>query len=218
MAARLVGLYGGSFDPVHLGHVVPVESARENLGLDEIVYVPAAVPPHKPDGPRATAWDRVAMLALALDGHPALSLSFDEISRTGTSYTIDTLRRFREERPGDEILLVLGTDSWLTLHTWRSTTEILTEFRVVLVARGSDTYAMCRDGVSEAFRARLAPEGASPRDEAPGGSVFWGGNEPVTISSTWIRRELQSPSPKPLHGSLLPAVERYLRKRNLYRS
>ena len=216
--SRLVGLYGGSFDPVHLGHVVPVEAARQNLGLDEVVYVPAAVPPHNPGGPRATSWDRVAMLALALDGHPALSLSFDELSRTGTSYTIDTLRRFRAERTGDEILLVLDTDSWLTLHTWRSTAAILEEFRVVLVARGTDTYAVCRDGVSEAFRARLAPEGATPRNEAPGGSVFWGGNEPVTISSTWIRNALRSPSPSPLQGSLPPAVERYLRKRNLYRS
>src|SRR5512141_2646657 len=112
-----IGVYGGSFDPVHFGHLVPVEEARRNLALDEILFVPAFQPPHKPAGPSAPSHHRFAMLALAF-----------EVARGGTTYTIETLRHLRAARCDAEFVLVLGSDSLAGLTTWRSWQELLAEF------------------------------------------------------------------------------------------
>ena len=108
---HLLGVYGGSFDPIHLGHLVPVEEARAATGLDEILYVPAFAPPHKPQGPSASAFHRFGMCAAALEAYPHLLLSDFEVSRGGTTYTIETLRHVRANHPESEVFLVLGSDS-----------------------------------------------------------------------------------------------------------
>jgi nicotinate-nucleotide adenylyltransferase len=210
-----IGVYGGSFDPVHLGHVVPVEEARVRLGLDRILYVPAYQPPHKPVSASASAHHRFAMLALALEPYPDLLLSDFEVARGGTTYTIETLRHLRAQREDAEILLVLGSDSLAQIETWRSFREILAEFRLAVVGReGFD-----RDGLSRALppdvAARFAPGGATPAGAPPEQTIFWGGNAPVTISSTWLRRAI--PAGEDLNGSLPASVAAYLRKHGLYR-
>ena len=210
-----IGVYGGSFDPVHLGHVVPVEEARVRLGLDRILYVPAYHPPHKPVSPSAPAHHRFAMLALALEPYPSLLLSDFEVARGGTTYTIETLRHLRAQRADAEILLVLGSDSLAQIETWRSFRELLAEFRVVVVEReGSGREALART-LPPDVSARFAPEGARPDSEASERSIFWGGNAPVTISSTWLRRAI--PAGEDLSGSLPVNVAAYLRKHGLYR-
>ena len=130
-----IGVYGGTFDPVHLGHLVPVEETRVALGLDRILYVPAYHPPHKPASPSAPAHHRFAMLALALEPYPSLLLSDFEVARGGTTYTIETLRHLRAQREDAEILLVLGSDSLAQIETWRSFRELLAEFRLAVVER-----------------------------------------------------------------------------------
>ena len=106
-----IGVYGGSFDPVHFGHLVPVEEARRNLALDEIFFVPAFQPPHKPSGSSASSHHRFAMLALAIEAYPAFRLSDFEVARGGTTYTVETLRHLRAARADAEFFLVLGSDS-----------------------------------------------------------------------------------------------------------
>ncbi len=210
-----VGVYGGSFDPVHLGHVVPVEEMRVRLGLDRILYVPAYHPPHKPASPSAPAHHRFAMLALALEPYPSLLLSDFEVARGGTTYTIETLRHLRAQRGDAEILLVLGSDSLAQIETWRSFRELLSEFRVVVVAReGTERETLTRTLLPD-VSARFAPEGSRPDAEASERSIFWGGNAPVTISSTWLRRAI--PAGEDLSGSLPVNVAAYLRKHGLYR-
>jgi len=198
-----IGVYGGSFDPVHFGHLVPVEEARRNLALDEIFFVPAFQPPHKPSGSSAPSHHRFAMLALAIEAYPAFRLSDFEVARGGTTYTIETLRHLRAARADVEFFLVLGSDSLAQITTWRSWQELLNEFKVAVVER---------EGFSPGALARELPQAISGR---LGETVFFAGNQPVTISSTWLRRAI--PAGEDLSGSLPASVAAYLRKHALYR-
>lgn len=212
---HLLGVYGGSFDPIHLGHLVPVEEARLATGLDEILYVPAFAPPHKPQGPSASAFHRFGMCAVALEAYPKLLLSDFEASRGGTTYSVETLRHVRANHPDSEVFLVVGSDSMASLHTWREWREIVSDYRIVVVYREGVDYPDLREKLPAELAHRLAPLGARPRDEvADHETVFWAGNAPVTISSTWIRSAL--PSVQSLSESLPPAVERYARRHRLY--
>lgn len=115
------GIYGGTFDPPHLGHMRAAQAALSELELDELIFIPAKSPPHKglkPDS--AGTEDRLAMTRLMADGmgDDRVSVSGIELEREGKSYTADTLRQLREERPGDEFFLLMGTDMFLTLQDW----------------------------------------------------------------------------------------------------
>ena len=210
-----IGVYGGTFDPVHVGHVFPVEETRVNLGLDRVLYVPASQPPHKPASPSAPAHHRFAMLALALEPYPNLLLSDFEVARGGTTYTIETLRHLRAQREDAEILLVLGSDSLAQIETWRSFRELLSEFRLAVVGREGFGREALGASLPPDVAARFAPEGSRPGGEAGEHSIYWGGNAPVTISSTWLRRAI--PAGENLSGSLPQNVVAYLRKHGLYR-
>jgi len=209
-----VGIYGGSFDPVHRGHLEPVEAAAARLGHAEDVYVPAYSPPHKPTGPSAPSHHRFAMLALALAPHPRFGLSDFEVARGGTTYTIETLRQVRALRPDDEIVLVLGSDALVSIESWRSWREIVEGHRFVVVYREPFDYVRTREALPQDLRGRLASEAATFGDAPDGATIFWGGNAPVTISSTWLRRAI--PAGEDLKGSLPPGVEAYVRRHRLY--
>jgi nicotinate-nucleotide adenylyltransferase len=122
---RRIGIFGGSFDPVHYGHLLLAENAREQCRLDRVIFVPAGLPPHKQDQPRASAEDRIAMLQLAIAGHEAFEISRSEVDRPGVSYTVDTLRYFRSAWPEAEFFLILGGDMLRDLPTWREAAEVL---------------------------------------------------------------------------------------------
>jgi nicotinate-nucleotide adenylyltransferase len=130
-----IGLYGGSFDPVHQGHLIAAECCREQARLDKVLFLPAAVPPHKQDRPLAEAAHRVEMLKLAIGGHPAFAVSTDEIDRGGVSYTVDTLARLEAAHPADELLLILGPDALADLPTWREPATILARVEIIAVER-----------------------------------------------------------------------------------
>ena len=130
-----IGVYGGSFNPVHLGHLIAAECCREQAGLDRVLFVPAAVPPHKQDRQLADPADRVAMLTLAIGGHEAFAVSTIELDRGGVSYTIDTLTALATHHPDDELVLLLGPDSLAQLPTWRSPRGIVDGWEIVAVER-----------------------------------------------------------------------------------
>lgn len=131
---RRIGIMGGTFDPIHLGHLRAAEDAREELGLQEVVFVPAGVPPHR-QAPLASALDRFAMTALATAGHPGFTTSPCELRREGPSYTVDTVAAFREAWPGVELLLIVGSDTFPELAVWRDRDRLLTLCTVAVVAR-----------------------------------------------------------------------------------
>jgi len=130
-----IGVYGGSFNPVHLGHLLAAECCREQAHLDRVLFVPAAVPPHKRPRDLAAAADRLAMLTLAIGGHEAFAVSTLELDRGGVSYTIDTLADLAARHPGDTLVLLLGPDSLAGLPTWRDPGGILDGWETRVVER-----------------------------------------------------------------------------------
>lgn len=113
-----VGVFGGTFDPIHLGHLRAAENAREALGLDQVWFVPAGTPPHRPQA-ATPGRDRFAMVALATAGHPHFVASDIELERQGPSYTVDTLREIRKRLPDAQLVLIVGSDTFAEMDTWR---------------------------------------------------------------------------------------------------
>lgn len=131
-----MGLLGGSFNPPHAGHLAMARAAREQAGLDEVWLIPAARPPHKPDHPdMASPEDRLEMTRLAVRDQPGLGVCDVELSRSGPSYTIDTVRELKRAHPEASFAWIVGADSVDELPTWRSAAELLREVEVVVVTR-----------------------------------------------------------------------------------
>ena len=129
-----IGLYGGTFDPIHLGHLRAAETAREGLALDLVAFLPAAVPPHRDAPPRAAA-DRLAMARLATASHPRFEAWDAELRRPGPSYTVETVAALLSERPSDSFVLVVGADTWPEMTTWREPQRLLSLVEVAVVDR-----------------------------------------------------------------------------------
>ncbi len=119
-----IGIFGGTFDPVHLGHLIMAEQCREQGQLDQVWFIPAARPPHKQDRPLTGFVHRVEMLALAIAGMPAFRIDELEKDRPGPSYTADTLAEFRRRHPQAEFFLVIGSDTLVDLPHWREPARI----------------------------------------------------------------------------------------------
>ena len=127
---------GGTFDPIHNGHLILARDALETLDLDRIVFVPNHRSPHKLEAQAAPAELRSAMVRAALEGEPGFFLDEVEILRGGTSYTVDTLLHFRSHCPDDDLLYFIGEDNLAALHTWRRHEEIELLAQLVVLARG----------------------------------------------------------------------------------
>ncbi len=134
--AMRLGIFGGSFDPVHYGHLILAEQCREQCGLDAVWFLPAAAPPHKRDVELTSGQARVEMLELALAGHPQMSVSEIELERGGTSFTIETLRAIHGEDPSRELCFLIGADSLHDLHNWREPEGIAELATIAAVNRG----------------------------------------------------------------------------------
>lgn len=131
----MIGILGGSFDPVHNGHLIVGQVAAEALGLETLRFVPAREQPFKRGRHGASAADRAAMLALAVVGMPGFSIEPIELDRPGPSYTVDTLRALRARDPGADLVLLLGADAAADLPGWHEAAEIPRLARVVVFAR-----------------------------------------------------------------------------------
>lgn len=198
-----LGLFGGSFDPIHRGHIEPVQAARKALGLDRVIYLPTAVPPHKPGRVLAPAHARYAMVEMALLEEEGLYASTFELTLERPAYTIETLEHFRETMPGVDLHLLIGGDSYADLDHWVRWREIADAARLVVLTRPGWI-------LEEAF---LSPDLA---DLAKSGRVVFLGQPPVDVSSTRLR-EMFSRGEQPPAGSVPESVVRYVHKYDLYR-
>ncbi len=131
-----IGLFGGTFDPIHIGHLMIAEAAREQLQLEQVRFIPAAVAPHKTDVPNTDGKQRLEMIRLAIGGNPHFASDDRELRRGGTSYTVDTLSEFNRELPDAELVFLIGSDSLDELHTWREPARICELAFVAVIARG----------------------------------------------------------------------------------
>ena len=200
-----LGIFGGSFDPVHYGHLLLAESCREQCQLDEVWFLPAAAPPHKLGAVLAPAKARVEMLEVATSGNEAFRVSSLEIDRGGVSYTVETLRAIAAQRPQAELFLLMGADSLRDLPTWREPAEILALAIPVVVRRA---------GSPEPDFAPLASLVPADTLEAIKASQVV---MPLTeISSTDLRQRVSEG--RSLRYRTPRAVEKYIEMQGLYRS
>lgn len=193
-----IGVFGGTFDPVHNGHVMPVARAAELYGLERVIWIPARISPHK-GAPPTDARHRVAMLALAIQGRSDWSLAFDELDREPPSYTVDTLRALSARFLRDELWLLMGTDALAGLERWRDPAEIVRLARIAAFHR--------EPFVGERLR---LPQIAGIENRL---EVFDGGS--FKISSTDLRDGLERGSSPA--GRVPEPVAEYITKHRLYR-
>jgi len=130
-----IGILGGTFNPIHTGHLILAEEAREKLGLDKVIFVPAFLPPHKDDSGIAPAKMRLEMVKLAIKGNKSLMVSDIEIKRDGRSYTIDTIRGFKKLFVSDELYFIIGSDLLKYLDVWKDLNEIIKMVKFIAATR-----------------------------------------------------------------------------------
>ncbi|MEO6929573.1 MAG: nicotinate-nucleotide adenylyltransferase [Casimicrobiaceae bacterium] len=209
-------LFGGTFDPVHFGHLRVAADVRTALAVPRVMLVPAADPAHRPP-PGAPAADRVAMLELAIDGDACIGLELAEIRRGGTSYTVDTLRELRAQWPARPLAWVVGADAFLGLPTWHQWRMVLTLAHLIVVARPGVVLSESLHGeLAELWNARATTDLGALRH--PAGAILRVHTSPNAISATAIRAALaQQPRDDAALIRLLPqAVLTYIESHQLY--
>ena len=204
MATRTrIGVLGGSFNPVHLGHLLMGQDALELFGLEKVIFMPCANPPHKPASALAPAADRLAMLRAAIRGDRRFQVSELEIRRGGTSYTVETMRLLVQSKRAAEWCFIIGGDSLPEIHAWRDIAGLMALCRIVTIARPG--FRM--DGIRW-------PEGAGDAATILKADVRAG--HLADISSTDVRRRVAEG--RSIRYLVPPAVERYIADKSLYRS
>jgi nicotinate-nucleotide adenylyltransferase len=199
-----VGVFGGTFDPVHLGHLLLAEQCREQGRLEEVWFVPAARPPHK-DAPALTRFEqRVEMLALAVAGNPAFRIDELEKERSGPSYTSDTLAELRRRHPGHEFFLLIGSDTLADLPHWHEPIRVLEQAGLLVMTRPGSAAL-----TAEQLRTQLNMPDSVPlllqEIETP----------QIELSSRDLRR--RAATGRSLRYFLPRAVECYIHDKRLYR-
>ncbi len=136
--AMRLGVFGGTFDPLHTGHLMVAQEVIEVLSLDRVLFVPALRSPHKPHEPAASATLRLQMIRSAIEGDTRFEVSDLEIRRAGPSYTVETLRAIGVQRPGTQLALILGADQWAEFGQWHEPREIASIAKLALITRTGD--------------------------------------------------------------------------------
>jgi nicotinate-nucleotide adenylyltransferase len=198
-----LGVYGGSFDPVHLGHLLVAENCREQRKLDEVWFIPAATSPHKTHAAPAEAHHRLEMLKLAIGGYEPFRVSTLEIDRGGVSYTVDTLETLHAEDPNRELFLILGADALEDLPTWKDPGRVC-ELAIPLVVRR----AYAPDPDFSVLANLMSHERIVAAQDAQVNMA------PIGIASSDIRRRIAAG--KGIRFRTPRAVEKYIETHGLY--
>ena len=186
-----VGILGGTFNPIHLGHLIIAEEIRERLRLNEVIFIPSLIPPHKSDTGLLSSQHRYEMLALAIEDNPCFKVSSIELERQGRSYSIDTLRRLRKKRPKDSFIFIIGADSSSELDKWKDIKDIFKLAQFVVVPRPG-------------YEIKAVPEGVRIVDIPT-----------IGISSTGIRRRLEEG--RSIRYLVPETAREYISKNSLYK-
>ena len=206
-----LAIFGGTFDPVHYGHLRCADEARRKLGLENLFLLPAGSPPHR-DAPQATASQRLAMLELARAEFPRLLIDDREVRRSGPSYMVDTLQELRSEFPHRPLLLLLGQDAANQLHGWSRWKRLFELAHLVVLTRPAAQTSYPRE-LAEQIRPRLA-SGASQLRDSLHGRVLHLEVSPVDISATEIKAAIAA-GRRP--AAMMPAaVLAYITDKRLY--
>ena len=220
MSILPIGILGGTFDPIHNGHLRIAQEALEQCDLAQVRFVPCGTPPHRPT-PTASAKSRWEMVRLALNGHSDFLVDVREVFRTDPCYTVDTLAGLRAELGAQQPLcLILGGDAFLQLHTWHEWKRLFDLAHIVVLQRAGGLplgNAMLKaDAALRAeYTARLAP-GAGALHETPSGAIFVADMPALEISSTDIRRRCADG--KSVRYLVPEVVVNYINTNSMYRT
>ena len=198
---RRIGILGGTFDPVHYGHLVIAEDARAYAHLDKVLFMPSYRPPHKPTRSYSSFKHRVRMTELSIAGNPFFELCLIEAKRPGPSYTVDTLRSLHSQLGKVELYFVVGMDSLVNILNWYKPADLLTLCRLVVAERAGYQVDL------ETLEAKLP----GLRD-----NLVMIDTPELSISSTDLQRRIGRGLP--IRYQVPPAVEDYIREHGLYRS
>lgn len=209
-----IGIFGGTFNPIHFAHLRIVEEIRETFALSKVIFVPAATPPHKPLADDLSFAERLKMVTLAVQENPFFSVSDVEGQREGKSYSIDTLRIFKEMFPGDELFFIMGSDSFAEFRSWKNYSAIFSCCNIVTITRpGTPNYLL------QALPVDIAHEFCYHESEnrlshRSGYSVYSIEGTQLDISSTSIRSLIRQG--KSITYLLPATVEKYIRQQRFY--
>ena len=205
-------LFGGSFNPIHLGHLLMADDMLERLALDRVVFVPAAAPPHKPATLLAPAEHRFEMVRLAVAGHPGFEVSDIELRRRGPSFTVDTVEALT--RPGEELFLLLGSETFLDLLSWRAPRRIAELARLVVVPRTGSAFDPESAAAQKVLREIGAEHFVGPDDPVTPATVVVVHASSLPISSSDLRARARQG--RSLAYRVPEAVAAYIRRQRLY--
>jgi nicotinate-nucleotide adenylyltransferase len=222
-----IGLFGGTFNPIHLGHIKAIKKVKEEFPLDKIYIIPSALPPHKDRTDVADYRARYEMVHMAVENDPLIKKFVDisdvELTRSGPSYTIDTVRHYKSIMPSDcSFYLILGLDAFLELNTWKSYMELLDIIPFIVIARpGSGNYKkkevyvetekFLLTKISDQYRYNRKIKGYIHETKE---TVFVFDAAPLDISSTMIRNHVKKG--KAIKPLVPPSVESFIKNKRLY--
>jgi nicotinate-nucleotide adenylyltransferase len=224
---KRIAFYGGSFDPLHNGHLTIARVLSEVFELDEFVFIPAFHAPHKKDKKPTSAFHRFAMLALATDDEPHILVSKMELDVPERPFTVETLTRLKNELPNAQIFFVMGADSWAEITTWREWERVLTIVSIIVVTRPD--YEIGFAHVTDEIRERIVdfrvPSSKSqvPSQEKSGTwnlgletKIYITDSVQIDVSATEIRQKIKE-NTKDWHEDVPQAVAKYIEKYELYK-
>lgn len=211
----MIGVYGGTFDPVHLGHTGLARAALEYLPLRHVYFVPLGLAVHR-EQPVASPQQRLIMLEAAIEGQPQFSIDASELVRTDPSWTIQTLTEFQHRFSQEVLCLLLGSDAFCNIDTWRDWQSLLDWAHIVVVARKGDTGQPSPAVLDYLQKNRLSTRDLMGLGNIPGGrrGILWILADVPGVSSTLVRAKIQQA--KGLEGLVLPSVARIIREEQLY--
>ena len=206
-------LFGGSFNPIHYGHLLLADEVRERLGLDRVVFMPAGVPPHKPASGIAPAADRYAMVSLAIADNPAFAVSDLELRRTGPSYTVDTVDAMG--LPPAQLFLVMGSETFLDLLSWREPQRLASLCRLVVIPRSGSAFDPESAAAAKVLRG-IGVDGFAHVDESsvPPGGVLIVHATSLPLDASDLRA--RAAGGRSLAYRVPPAVADYIARQRLY--
>ena len=213
---KRIGLFGGTFDPIHLGHLRSAEEVREAFRLERIFFIPTSIQPLKHSSASA-AEDRLKMVRRAIAGNPAFAVSAVELKRPGKSFTIDTLRYFAASRPKAELFFIIGMDAFRDIERWKDFKALFALSNFIVTSRPGSHARMTRDAIPVAARKVFWYDRArgSFRHES-GARIYFLKLTDIAISASEIREKVKRG--KSIRYLVPAKVERYIGERGLYRA
>jgi nicotinate-nucleotide adenylyltransferase len=215
--ARRIAVFGGTFDPIHNGHLRAATLVARRFALDRVLFVPSYIPPHKRRPKIAPANARLAMVELAVRGRRRFAASPLEVAARATSYSVLTLEKIGRQWPGARLFFLLGVDAFLEIETWREWKRLLDQCRLIVATRPGTPLRKARAVLGEPLARTMVEVGRSVRiDESflEGHRIFILPIAALPISATEIRRRVRSGLS--IRGLVPRAVERYIRQERLY--